>query len=119
MEDLNDLEKEYLNSQIEAEIEAELCNKDITNHILQIQKEEALKLIDSCTESYSLHTVVLDAIGNKQTIYSGDYLLNSPVNRLEDFFKIDNYGSFWLKFYDENDKLSAKYQIVDEAGEPI
>ncbi len=86
----------------------------------QITLKEAIKLIDSSSETYSLHTVIIDDNGNKMPVYSGDYLSESPVNTIESFVKeTDNYGSFWLKFYGEMDLVVAKYQIVDENGEPV
>jgi hypothetical protein len=86
----------------------------------QITLKEAIRLIDSSSETYSLHTVVIDDYGNKMPIYSYDYLMESPVNTIESFVKeTNNYGSFWLEFYGEMDSVVAKYQIVDENGEPV
>lgn len=86
----------------------------------QITLKEAIRLIDLSSEKYSFHTVILDENDNKTPVYFGDHLTASPVNTLETFVKeTDNYGSFWLKFYDEFDLCIAKYQIIDKTGEPI
>jgi hypothetical protein len=86
----------------------------------QITLKEAIRLIDSSSETYSLHTVIINDNGNKMPVYEGDYLTESHENTIESFVKeTNNYGSFWLKFYGEMDLVIAKYQIVDENGEPV
>lgn len=88
--------------------------------IKQITLKQAIRLIDSSSETYSLHTVIIDGNGNKMPVYSGEHLMASPVNTIESFVKVtDNYGSFWLKFYGEMDLVVAKYQLIDKNGEPI
>lgn len=86
----------------------------------QITLKEAIRLIDSSSETYSFRTVILDDNGNKIPADCGDHLMSSPVNSIESFVKqTNNYGSFWLKFYGEMDLVVAKYQIVNEYGEPV